>query len=243
MASTTNEKRPLLAYGLIGLAVVLFTIGSYIGLAVAPREHFMGEVQRIMYVHVPTAWIGMLTLTFAFVCALLFLFKHDWKWDSRLEAAIEVGVLLCFLLCVQGAIWAKPTWGVWWDWDPRLTAVAVMLFAFIGILALRHFVEEPVRRATWSAVATIIAFADVPIVYYSVKWWNSLHQVQSTPETVDGPMITPLRINAFAMLFLMMGLVSLRTRLAARRLENEIAPPLPERERSDDRIAAAGGEA
>src|SRR4051794_40843974 len=243
MAGTPNEKRPLVAYGFIGIAVLLFAIGSYIGLAVAPREHFMGEVQRIMYVHVPTAWVAMLTLGFAFVSALAFLFLRDWKWDSRLEAGIEVGVLLSFLLCVQGAIWAKPTWGVWWDWDPRLTTTAVMLFAFIGILALRHFVEEPVRRATWSAVATIVAFADVPIVYFSVKWWNSLHQVQSTPETVDGPMITPLRINAFAMLFLMMGLVSLRSRIAARRLQNELAPPLPERESSAERIAAAGGEA
>ena len=242
MAGTSNEKRPLLAYVFLGIAVVLFAIGSYIGLFLAPPEHFMGEVQRIMYVHVPTAWVAMVTLLYAFVCALAFLFLRTWKWDSRLEAGIEVGVLLSFLLCVQGSIWAKPTWGVWWDWDPRLTTTAVMLFAFIGILALRHFVEDPLRRATWSAVATIVAFADVPIVYFSVKWWNSLHQVQSTPETVDGPMITPLRINAFAMLFLMMGLVSLRTRLAARRLENELAPPLPERE-TDERIVAAGGEA
>src|SRR5690606_23492111 len=235
-------KRPLLAYGFLALAAALFAVGSYIGLAVAPPEHYMGEVQRIMYVHVPTAWVAMLTLLFAFVSALCFLFARTWKWDARMEAAIEVGVLLSALLCMQGSIWAKPTWGVWWDWDPRLTTTAVMLFAFIGILALRKFVEDPVRRATWSAVATIVAFADVPIVYFSVKWWNSLHQVQSSPETVDGPMITPLRINAFAMLFLMMGLVSLRTRLAARRLENELAPPLPERE-NDERIVAAGGEA
>ena len=216
MATTSNERRPIAAYALLGIAVVLFAIGSYIGLAVAPPEHYMGDVQRIMYVHVPTAWVAMVTLLCAFASALAFLFGRKWKWDARMEAFIEVGVLLSALLCVQGSIWAKPTWGVWWDWDPRLTTTAVMLFAFIGILALRRFVEDPVRRATWSAVATIVAFADVPIVYFSVKWWNTLHQVQSTPETVDGPMITPLRINAFAMLFLMMGFVRLRTRQIGR---------------------------
>lgn len=238
-STTTSEKRPLVAYGFLALAVVLLATGSYVGLAVAPPEHFMGEVQRIMYVHVPTAWNALLCFSFAFIAAISFLFKQDWKWDARLEGALEVGVLLNFLLCMQGAIWAKPTWGVWWDWDPRLTTTAVMLFAFLGILALRRFVEEPVRRATWSAVATIIAFADVPIVYYSVRWWNSLHQVQSSPQTVDGSMVTPLRINAFGMLALIIGLITLRSRLAARRLQSEIAPPLPER--TEIRATVGGG--
>ena len=129
----------------------------------------MGDVQRIMYVHVPTAWNAMLALTFAFVCAVLSLWRGSWQWDTRLEAALEVGVVLSALLCMQGAIWAKPTWGVWWDWDPRLTTTAVMVFAFAGILALRQFVDDPVKRAIWSAVATIIAFVDVPIVYFSVS--------------------------------------------------------------------------
>ena len=118
----------------------------------------------------------------------------------------------------QGSIWAKPTWGVWWDWDPRLTTTAVLLFAFVGILALRSFVDDPVKRATWSAVATIIAYVDVPIVYFSVRWWNSLHQMQSTPETVSRAVPLPLRINAFGILFLMIGLIMLRARIAALRL-------------------------
>lgn len=243
MAGSSTNKAPWVAYGFLALAVILLGTGSYIGLALAPREHFMGEVQRIMYVHVPTAWSSLLCFTYAFGCAIAFLFRHDWKWDSRLEATLEVGVLLNFLLCMQGAIWAKPTWGVWWDWDPRLTTTAVMLFSFIGILALRRFVDDPVRRATWAAVATIVAFADVPIVYFSVKWWNSLHQVQSSPATVDSPMVTPLRINAFGMLSLAIGLISLRARIAARRLLDEMAPPLPERETGGDPFAAAGGEA
>jgi len=221
----TTTSRQRIAPGLIIAGTALLCIGSAWGLFKAPPEVFMGEVQRIMYVHVPTAWNAMLALTFAFACALGYLFTNDWKWDNRLEAALEVGVVLSLLLCMQGAIWAKPTWGVWWDWDPRLTTTAVQVFAFGGIVALRAFVDDPARRAVWSAVACIIAFADVPIVYFSVKWWNSLHQAQSTPETVSRAFHWPLRINAFGVLFLWTGLVALRTRIAALRLHGQIAPP------------------
>jgi heme exporter protein C len=212
-------------YLLLALGALLLVFGSYWGLAVAPAERYMGEVQRIMYVHVPTAWNWMLAVTFTFACGVAFLYTTDPKWDSRMEAGLEVGVLLALLLCIQGSIWAKPTWGVWWDWDPRLTSVAVLLMASLGILALRSFVEDPSRRAVWSAVATIIASVDLPIVYYSVKWWNSLHQEQSTPQTVSSAFHLPLRVNAFGVLFVMIGLIMLRTRLAALRREQEVAMP------------------
>ncbi|HUP50184.1 MAG TPA: cytochrome c biogenesis protein CcsA [Thermoanaerobaculia bacterium] len=225
MQEIANNRFPRAPYVLMGLGVVFLLVGSYFGLFVAPPERYMGEVQRIMYVHVPTAWNALLAITFAFVCAIAFLFKGDFKWDARMEAAIEVGVLLAFLLCVQGAIWAKPTWGVWWDWDPRLTTTAVLLFAFLGILALRRFVDDPVKRAIWSSVATIIAFVDVPIVYFSVRWWNSLHQLQSSPSTVSSQFYLPLRLNAFGMLFVMTGLIMLRARLASLRHVSEVAPP------------------
>src|SRR5437764_8600067 len=220
---------------LVALGVALLFVGSFWGLAKAPGEVFMGDVQRIMYVHVPTAWNAMLALTFSFVCAISFLFTESWKWDNRLEAAMEMGVVLSLLLCTQGAIWAKPTWGVWWDWDPRLTTTAVMVFAFGGILALRAFVDDPVKRAVWSSVACIVAFVDVPIVYFSVKWWNSLHQAQSTPQTVSSAFHWPLRINAFGILFLWTGLVWLRARVAGLRLRSELGPPL------EDATQATGG--
>jgi heme exporter protein C len=212
-------------YVFLSLGVLCLAVGSYWGLFIAPGEKFMGDVQRIMYVHVPTAWNWMLAVLFAFGCAVAYLFTANLKWDARGEAGLEVGTLLAFLLCCQGAIWAKPTWGVWWDWDPRLTSTAVLLFAFLGILALRKFVEEPVKRAIWSAVATIIAAIDLPIVYMSVKWWNSLHQQQSTPQTVSSAFHAPLRINSFAILFLMIGFLMLRSRIAAYRLEEELAAP------------------
>jgi len=210
---------------MIAIGLAFLAVGSYYGLFVAPAEQYMGETQRIMYVHVPTAWNGLLAITFGFVCAVMFLVTNHYKWDSRLEASVEIGVLFAFLLCVQGAIWAKPTWGVWWDWDPRLTTSAVLVFAYLGILALRRFVDDPARRATWSSVATIVAYVDVPLVYFSVRWWNSLHQQPSTPSTVSSVFYIPLRANAFGILFLMIGFIMIRSHISALRLRYEQAPP------------------
>jgi heme exporter protein C len=206
--------------GLFGLLLLLW--GSFEGLFVAPPDRFMGDVMRIMYVHVPTAWATLLVFTMVFFVSIGWLWRGSWGWDALQEAGIEVGVVLgCLLLC-QGSIWARPTWGVWWDWDPRLTTTAVLVLAFAAILALRTFVDEPKRRATWTAVASIIAYVDVPIVYFSVRWWRSLHQIQSDPSTVDGSMVTPLRINAFALLFIAIWLVVRRYRIARQRLAAEM---------------------
>jgi len=215
---------PLVTLCLLISAVCLL-LGTFNGLFVAPAEQHMGEVQRIMYVHVPTAWTAMLVLTWAFICAVAFLFRARWRWDNRLEAALGVSVLFCLMLCIQGAIWAKPTWGVWWDWDPRLTTTAVLLMAFTGIVALRHFISDPAKRATWSSVATIIAYVDVPIVYFSVKWWNSLHQQQSSVSTISRDFLIPLMLNFAGMLLLVIALMTLRARAAAVRLEDEMLPP------------------
>ena len=203
----------------------LLVAGSLWGLLFAPAEVFMGDVYRIFYIHVPTAWNGLLLLTLSFVCALMYLLKGDLAWDDRLEAAMEGGVVLSALLTIQGSIWAKPTWGVWWNWDPRLTTTAILVFAFAGILALRTTLKEPRRRAMVTAVATIVAAADVPLVYFSVRFWNSLHQIQSSPETVSAEFVWPLRINAIAVLLLMGGLIQLRAETVARLREAGSVPP------------------
>lgn len=208
--------------GLLGVALLL--VGSYMGLFVAPPERHMGEVQRIMYVHVPTAWVGLLCATFAMIFAVAYLWTGRSKWDDRLVGALEVSVLLGGLLLVQGMLWGRVTWGVWWTWDVRLTTSLIMFLLFAGVLALRAFVEEPLRRATWSSVATIVAYVDVPLVYFCVKWFRSLHQVQSTPETVHSSMIVPLRLNAFAMLFIAVWLIAWRARIENRNRGEEQPP-------------------
>jgi len=207
------------AFGWLGLA--LLAVGTYMGLFVAPPERFMGEVQRIMYVHVPCAWVGMVCYTLAFVMAIVSLWTHRPRYDAIVTAAAEVGLVFNALLLIQGSIWARATWGVWWDWDVRLTTSLVMLLLFAGVLALRSFVDDPSQRATWTAITTIVAYIDVPLVYLCVRWWRSLHQVQSSPETVDPLMVIPLRLNAFAILFIAIWMIARRTRLEMARFRQE----------------------
>ena len=203
------------------MGLALLAVGTYMGLFVAPPERFMGEVQRIMYVHVPCAWVGMVCYTLAFVMAIVSLWTHNPRHDAVVTAAAEVGIVLNALLLIQGSIWARATWGVWWDWDVRLTTSLVMLLLFAGVLALRSFVDDPSQRATWTAITTIVAFIDVPLVYFCVRWWRSLHQVQSSPETVDPLMVLPLRLNAIAILFIAIWMIARRTRLEMARFRQE----------------------
>jgi len=209
------------------LGVVLLLAGSYIGLFVAPPERHMGDVARILYVHVPCAWNSLLCYTFAFGFAIASLATRRPRWDQLMTGAVEVGVVLNVLLLLQGMLFARPTWGIWWTWgDVRLVFSFLMFLLFAGVLALRAFVDDPARRGTWTAIATVAAFVDVPLVYYCVRWWRSLHQMQSTPETMDAAMVLPMRINAFGVLFLAWWLIAARAELERRRQAfDEVAEP------------------
>jgi heme exporter protein C len=218
-------KPQLWTRGLPALALATLAFGVYEGLVAAPADRMMGDVYRIMFVHVPSAWMSLVAYTVNFGASLYYLFKNSPEADALAEASAEVGVVFNTLLLITGSIWGRPTWGVWWSWDPRLTTAAIMLFAFSGYVALRRFVEEPERRATWAAVVAIIIFADIPIVWFSVKWWNSLHQLQSSPSTVAGPMVLALRVNAFAFLFIYMWFVHMRYTLARLRQRVELSEP------------------
>ncbi len=209
-------------WGFGAAALLLLSVGTYIGFFHAPVEQYMGITQKIMYVHVPTAWTTLLTFTAAFVASVGWLWKRSWTWDYLLESTIEVGIVLGCLLSVQGALWAKPTWGVYWDWDPRLTSVAVMVLSYAGIAALRSFVDDPQKRATWSSVASAVGYVNVIFVYLCVKWLRTLHQPQSSPSTVDSAMVLPLRINAFGMIFLAVFLIALRYRIARAQRAREL---------------------
>jgi len=198
--------------GLVGLC--LFLYGSYLGLLVAPPERFMGDVGRIFYIHVPTATIGLLLPAAACLIAVGSLMRDSPRWDAALEGAVEVSTLLIGMMLIQGSIWAKPTWGVYWDWDPRLTSSAILMASFVGVLALRSFVDDPLRRASWSAVATIVAFANVPIVYFSVKWWRTLHQSFTGGRDLEDTMGTAFAYNWFGLALMVTWLVVRRARLS-----------------------------
>lgn len=219
-------ETPLGVYGLL-----LLLSGNYLGLFGSPGERMMGDVGRILHVHVPAAWVAMLAFLIAGVAAFGFLMSGRRGYDSLVEAAAEVGVMEATLLCLLGAIFAKPTWGVWWDWDPRLTSTAVMLLSFVGVLLLRGVVRDPDRRATWSAVTTLLSTVNLPITYMSVKWWRSLHQDMSETtagSTIDSSLRWVMYYNTWAFLFLTVWFLATRWRLAEVRAEAEVPEALPE---------------
>jgi heme exporter protein C len=212
-----------LALALLALGLVIW--GAWLGLAWAPPDREMGDVQRIMYVHVPAMEMALLAMTLNFVCSVVYLFRPSWPTDSLAEAFAEVGLFFGAYGLVLGSIWGKPTWGTYWTWDPRLTSMAIGLMAYAGYLALRRFVDDAERRAVWSAVVAIIIAVDVPIIYFSVRWWRSLHQMQSSPATVDPAMVRVLRWNFIAFFVVFILFVTARYSIALARRRQEVTPP------------------
>lgn len=207
------------------LALGLLVWATYLGLAWAPPDREMGDVQRIMYVHVPAMEMALLSMTLNFICCVTYLFRPRWPTDALAEAFAEVGLFFGSYGLVLGSIWGKPTWGTYWTWDPRLTSMAIGLVAYAGYLALRSFVDDAERRAVWSAVTGIIIAVDVPIIYLSVRWWRSLHQMQSSPATVDPAMVRALRWNFVAFFAVFVVFVMARYTIALARRRHEVTPP------------------
>lgn len=222
---------------LIGIVIVAFlAFAQYWGLFVAPPDRMMGDVYRILFVHVPSAWMAMLLFFLSFVGSLLYLLRRKMRWDRLANSAAEIGVVLTGLALALGSIWGRPTWGVWWTWDPRLTTTALLFIMYAGYLIMRQLLDDPEKRAKFSSVLGLLIFLNVPIVYLSVRWWRSLHQVQSSPKTMDPEMVLPLRLNALALLACCLFFLYLRMRLSKKRdelQENfELPPPLRQKESS-----------
>lgn len=210
---------------LAGIGVFMFLVQPLIALQWTPPEKYMGDVYRILYMHVPQVWMALIGLTINFACSIAFLFKKSFVTDSLAEASAEVGVYFGAVGVALGSIWARPTWGAWWTWDPRLTTAAIMLVIYMGYLTLRSFVEDPEKRATWSAVMGIIAYVDIPVLWFSVRWWRSIHQTQSNPSTVDSIMVMALRWSTIAFLAVFVVFVYQRFLAAQQKLNKELALP------------------
>jgi len=202
------------------LALVTMLIGSYVGLAVVPADAAQGNVQRLMYVHVPAAWLAFLAFFVVFVMSVLYLIQRDERWDRVAASSAEIGVVFTVLTLVLGMMWGKPTWGVFWTWDPRLTTTAILLAIYVGYGALRSFAEDGEKRARWSAIVGVIGFANVPIVYMSVTWWRTLHQPPSSPRSVDPDILWTLMLNLGAFTLVYLYLMVRRVRFA--KLEGEL---------------------
>jgi heme exporter protein C len=189
------------------LAALALGAGLVMAFGVAPREMTQGNVQRIMYLHVPTVLIAYLAFAVVFVASIVYLWRRDPDADRLAHASAEIGVIFTGITIAAGAIWGKPTWGTWWTWDARLTSVAILFVMFLGYLLLRSMIEDGERAARYSAVLGIIAALDVPLVHFSVYWWRTLHQPPSLlkpgPASLPREIVLALLVNvvAFALLY------------------------------------------
>jgi heme exporter protein C len=207
----------------LAAAIVFFLVGAaaYGAFFVAPTERTMGPIQRIFYLHVSSAWTGLTAFFICFVANILYVFRRQSKWDWLSVSAAEVGLVFTTVVLISGPIWAHPVWGIWWTWDWRLTSTFILWLLYVCFLMLRTLVEEPARRALFSALFGIFAFIDVPLVFGSIRWWRTQHP---QPVVMGGPgsgleatMWWVLFFSWFAMLALMALLIRARYGMEAAR--------------------------
>jgi heme exporter protein C len=205
------------------IAMVILAIGLYMSFA-APPDYQQGTTVRIMYIHVPFAWLAMLCYSLMAVSALGTLVWRHPLADVALKSAAPIGAVFTALALVTGSIWGKPMWGTWWVWDARLTSVFVLFLMYLGIIALTRALDD-VGRAAWAAaIITLVGFVNIPIIKFSVDWWNTLHQPASVfrldGPTIDPSLLRPLLVMAvgFTVLFFALHLTAMRTEILRRRV-------------------------
>ena len=202
-----------------------------VGLFVVPPDRLQGQVQRIMYVHVPSAWIAYLAFFVTFAASVGYLWRRELRADRLAASSAEVGLVFTAVAIVTGSIWGKATWGVWWDWDPRLTTTALLLVIYAGYILIRGSIVDRERRARAGAVIGIVGFANVPIVHFSVLWWRSLHQpptiIQPGDPTIDHLLLGELLASVLAFTLLFLYLLNRRLELERARDEAEQALLMP----------------
>jgi heme exporter protein C len=197
-------------------AAVLTAIGVYIGLVVAPTDFQQGDAYRIIFIHVPAAWMSMfLYLVMAFWSALALGFNTRLS-AMMAQALAPTGALMTFVALVTGSLWGRPTWGTYWAWDARMTSELILLFLYLGIIALRNAIDDPRRADRACAVLALTGAINVPIIYYSVKWWNTLHQGSSVSLTaapkMAAVMLAGMLILSFAAWFYAIAIALARSR-------------------------------
>jgi heme exporter protein C len=240
----------------IGLAALASTAATvWLGLWVTPPSVQQGNLVRLVYLHPAIAWDALyVAFGLSAVCSLLYLWRRTRSlfWDRLAAASVEVGVVFNALTLVTGSIWGRPTWGVWWTWDARLTSTALLLVLFLGYLALRRVPAEPEVRARRCAVAALVAFVDVPIVHFSVNWWQTLHQNATVlnadlSPTIHGSMAWTLLLSFVALTLAFVWMVTVRYDIEVMRdqvgeeeLEVSLAERWAEAQAAEPVMAGAG---
>ncbi|NJD27145.1 MAG: cytochrome C biogenesis protein [Chloroflexi bacterium] len=209
------------------LAGLALTVTILVGLFAVPADAAQGDVQRIMYVHVPSAWLAYLAFFVTLAAGLLFLRRQDLRFDRVAVASAEIGLVLTGLTIATGAIWGKATWGKWWDWDPRLTTTAILFVIYAGYLLLRQSIVDRRRRARLAAVFGTVAFLNVPIVHFSVLWWRGLHQpptvIRPGDPTIDHLLLAELLASVASFTLVYLWVLRRRVDLEATRDAAELA--------------------
>ncbi len=208
---------------LTGIALLFLAVGLYLGFT-APEDYQQGVTVRIMYIHVPFAWLAMMIYSVMAVSSIgTLVWKHPLA-DVSAKAAAPIGAAFTFLSLVTGSIWGKPMWGTWWVWDARLTSVFILFLMYLGVIALTRAIDDPIKAARAAAIVTLVGFINVPIIKFSVDWWNTLHQPAAVFR-MDGPtihasLLWPLMIMAlgFTVLFFALHLLAMRTEIWRRRV-------------------------
>jgi heme exporter protein C len=206
------------------LCAVLFAVmlaALYMALYGAPREKTMGDLQRIFYFHVPAAIAGITAFAVNFTASVMYIIRKDRRWDNLGVAATETGVLFIIMVLVTGSIWAKPVWLVWWTWSPRLTTSLILCMLYMAYLLIRKHIEDPERRGLASAVFGIIAFADAPLVWFSIRWWRDIHPEPMLESGGLAPAMRPAFLTCLAA-FLLLMIYLLRRRFSLASIEDDI---------------------
>ena len=208
-----------------GATVILLIVGLYISLIGSPRDYQQGDTVRIMYIHVPAAWMSLfvyVNMAIAAACGLVW--KHPLA-DLFAKAAAPVGAGFTFICLVTGSLWGAPMWGTWWVWDARLTSVLILFFLYLGYMALVNAFDDPQRGTRAGNVLLLVGIVNVPIIKFSVDWWNTLHQPASVIRmggpTIDGSMLVPLLVMAlgFTAYFITVVLLRLRAEIVQRKIQ------------------------
>lgn len=204
------------------LAALMIVVGIVFVFGVAPTADPLsgGDVQRIFYFHVGIAWIAGLAMFVTFVCSILYLWRNEQrKYDIAAASSVEIGVVFGLMVLASGMLWARPVWNTWWTWDPRLTTTAITEFIYVAYLMLRGAIDDPQRRARFSAVYGIIGFVSVPLTYFSTKWFNTIHpDLGQTPGFGLTPNMRPpmfIALGAFTLVYIVLMLVRMRVERSA----------------------------
>ena len=205
-------------------ALVLGAIGLYGGLVVAPKDYQQGDAFRIIFIHVPSAWMSLFIYAFMAVNGFIALVWRIKLSETLAMAAAPVGAAFTAICLATGSIWGKPMWGTWWTWDARLTSELVLLFLYLGVIGLYHAIEDRRQAARAASFLALIGIVNLPIVHFSVKWWNTLHQGSTVklfgPSLIDPRMLWPLLIMAVATKFVFAASLLSRARVDLLELES-----------------------